>query len=298
MGGAESVEVSCNPPVLQVPGLVLDNSECGGGASDEFEQPVREWNDGLVGMVNPGVDVDDGWGSGADIGVGEACDSEVVHLLDPLGGSIDAFRGEDLEAGVMAIILDVARRGSGESVLVVQDLLLQTGESVVERVDRLFVILFPLFDGFGKAFNDVGEEGDSELGWIALKEVEGGPRGEWRALVAWVVEHADRVKEWRIQGGTLGGVNSLERSKDCSSGVVGRRLWRGVGGRDPKLNGERRSGSGGNKWGDRTSGSRGHGGFDGGVDGVVRHCAMVEELSDDCEETVVVFILSRGCLRW
>ena len=158
------------------------------------------------------------------------------------------------------------------------------------------MILFSFFDGFGKAFDDVGEEGDGELSWIALEEIEGGPRGEWRALVVRVVEHADWVKEWRIQRGTLSGTNGLEGGEDCSPSVIGRGFWRGVGGSDPKLNGERRSGSGGNERGNRTSGSRGHGGFDRGIDGVVRHRAIVEELSDDREETVVVFILSRGCL--
>ena len=160
------------------------------------------------------------------------------------------------------------------------------------------MILLPFLDRLGKAFDNVGEEGDGELGWITLEEVEGGPRGEWRALVVRVVEHADRVKEWWIQCGTLGGVNGLEGSEDGSPSVVGRGLWHGVGGSDPKLNGERRSGSGGNERGNRTSSSRGHGGLNRGIDGVVRHCAIVEELSDDHEEMVVVFIPSRGCLRW
>ena len=157
------------------------------------------------------------------------------------------------------------------------------------------MVLLSLLDGFRKTFDDVGEEGDGELGWIALKEVEGRLRGEWRALVARVVEHVDRIKEWRIQRGTLRGVNGLEHSEDRPSGVTGRGLWRGVGGRDPKLNGERRSGSGGNKRGNGTPCPRGHGGFGRGVNGVVRHRAIVEELSDDREETVVIFILSRGC---
>ena len=107
----------------------------------------------------------------------------------------------------------------------------------------------------------------------------------------------DRVKERPIQRGTLSRVNSLEGGEDRSPSVIGRWFWHGVGGSNPKLNRERRSGSGGNERGNRTSGSRGHGGLDRGVDGVVRHRAMVEELSDDREGTVVAFILSRGCLR-
>ena len=194
---------------------------------------------------------------------------EVIHLLDPLSRSIDALRGEDLEIGVMAIILDVARRGSGESVFIVQDLFLQAGEGVVEGVDRLLVVFFLLLDGFGETLDDVSEEGDGKLGRIALEEIEGGPWGEWRALIAWVVEHSNRVKEWWIQGGTLGWVNGLERSEDCSPSVVGGGLWRGVRGRDPKLNGVRRSGSGGNERGNRTSCSGRQRRFDGGVDGVI-----------------------------
>ena len=124
VGSAESVEVGSNSPVLQVPGLVLDNGKGGGWASDEFEQPVGEWNDGLFGMIDPGVYIDDGRGSTADIGVGEASNSEVVHLFDPLGRSVNALCGKDLEVGVVTVILDVAGRGSGESVLVVQDLFL------------------------------------------------------------------------------------------------------------------------------------------------------------------------------
>ena len=65
------------------------------------------------------------------------------------------------------------------------------------------MVFFPLLDGLGETLDDVSEEGDGELGWIALEEIEGGLQGEWRALVARVVEHADRVKEWRIQGGTV-----------------------------------------------------------------------------------------------
>ena len=204
-------------------------------------------------MVDPGIDVDDGRGGAADVSVGEASNSEVVHLLNPFGGSVDALCGEDLEIGVMAIILDVAGRGRGESVLVVQDLVLQPGESVVEGVDRLLVLLLPLFDGFSKAFDDIGEEGNGEFGRVALEEIKGGPRGEWRALITWVVEHADRVKERRIQCGTFGGINGLESREDCSPSVTGWGLWRGVRGSDPKLNGERRSRSGGNEWGNRTS---------------------------------------------
>ena len=160
MGGAESVEVSSDPPVLQVSGLVLDNGESGGGASDEVDQPVRERNDGLFGMVDSGIYVDDRRGGGANIGIGEACNPEVVHLFDPLGGLIDALCGEDLEVRVVTIILDVTRRGSGESVLVVQDLFLQAGESVVEGLDRLLVVFLPLFDGLSKTLDDVGEEGN------------------------------------------------------------------------------------------------------------------------------------------
>ena len=298
VGSPESVEVGCDPPVLQISGLVLDDGESGGRASNDLEQPVGEWNDGLVRVVDPGIYVDDGRGSGADIGVGEAGDSEVVHLLDPFGRSIDALCGEDLEVRIVAVIFDVAGRGSGEGLLVMQDFLLQAGEGVVERVDRLLVVLLSFLNGLGEAFNDVGEEGDSEFGWIALEEIEGGPRGEWRALVAWVVEHADRIKERWIQRGTLRGVNSLEGSEDRSPSVTGGGLWRGVRGSDPKLNGEWRSVAGGNERGNGTSCPGRQGGLDGGVDGVVRHSAMVEELSDDREETAVVFILSRGCLRW
>ena len=124
VGSAESVKIGPNSPVLQISGLVLDDGKGGGWASNEFEQPVREWNDGLFGMVDPGVYVDNGRGGTADIGIGEAGDSEVVHLFDPFGRSIDALCGEDLEVGVVAVVLDVARRGSGESVLIVQDLFL------------------------------------------------------------------------------------------------------------------------------------------------------------------------------
>ena len=223
---------------------------------------------------------------------------EVVHLLDPLSRSVDTLRGEDLEVGVVAIILDVAGRGSGEGVLVVQDLFLQAGKGVIEGVDRLLVVLFPFLDGFGEALDDVSEEGNGELSWIALKEIEGGPRGEWRALIARVVEHSNRVKEWQIQGGTLGWDDGLERGEDRFPSVVGRGLWRGVRGRDLKLNGERRSGFGGNERGNRTSCSGRQRRLDGGVNGVVRHCAIVVELSDDREETVVAFILGRGCFQW
>ena len=190
-------------------------------------------------------------------------------MLDPLGRLVNALRGEDLEVRVVAIILDVAGRGSGEGVLVMQDLFLQAGEGVVERVDRFFVVVLPFLDGLGKALDDVSEEGDGELSRIALEEIEGGPRGEWRALVARVVEHPNRVKEWRIQGGTLGWINGLERGEDGLPSVISGRLWRGVGGSDPKLNGERRSGSGGNERGDRASCSGRQRGFDGGVDGIV-----------------------------
>ena len=220
-------------------------------------------------MVDSGVHINNGWGGGADIGVGEACDSEVVHLFNPFGGSIDAFRGEDLEVGVVTVVLNVAGRGSGESVFIVQDFFLQAGEGVIEGVDRLLVVFFPFLDGLGKTFDDVGEEGDGKFGRIALEEIEGGPRGEWRALVTRVVEHASRVKEWRIQGGALRWVNGLERSEDCSPGVVSRGFWRGVRGRGLKSNGERRSGSGGNERGNRTSCSGGQRGFDRGVNGVV-----------------------------
>ena len=57
------------------------------------------------------------------------------------------------------------------------------------------MVLLLFLDGLGETLDDVGEEGDSELGRIALEEVESGPQGEWRALVVRVVEHADRVKE-------------------------------------------------------------------------------------------------------
>ena len=269
MGGAESIEVGPDSPVLQVAGLVLNNGESGGRTSDKLEQPVREWDDGSLGMVDPGVYVDDGRGGGTDIGVGKAGDLEVVHLLDPFGQSIDALRGEDLEVRVVAIVLDVTGRGSGEGVLVVQDLFLQTGEGVIEGIDRFLVVFLPFLNGFGKAFDDIGEESNSELGRIALEEVKGGPQGEWRALVGRVVKHADRIKEQWIQCGTLRGVNGLERGEDRPSSVAGGGLWCGVRGSDPKLNGERRSGSGGNKRGNGTSCPRGHGGFDRGVDGVV-----------------------------
>ena len=88
----------------------------------------------------------------------------------------------------------------------------------------------------------------------------------------------------------------MEDGEDGLSGVVAGGLWRGVRGSDPKLNGERRGGSGGNERGNGTSGSRGHRGLGRGVDGVIRHCAMVERLGDDREEMVVIFILLRGCL--
>ena len=297
VGGPESIEVGCDPPVFQVSGLVLDDGESGGWASDDLEQPIREWNDGLLRVVDPGVHVNDGRGSGSDVGVGKASDSEVVHLFDPFGRSIDAFCGEDLEVRVVAIVLNIAGRGNGEGLLVVQDLFLQAGKGVVEGVDCLLVVLFSLLNGLGEALDDVGEEGDREFSRVALEEVEGGPRGEWRTLVARVVEHADRVKEWRIQCGTVGGVNGLERREDCSSSVTGGGLWRGVRGSDLKLNGERRNVAGGNERGDGTPCPRRQGGLDGGVDGVVRHCAMMEGLDDDREETAIVFILSRGCFR-
>ena len=223
----------------------------------------------MLRVVDPGIYINDGWGGGADISVGEACDSEVVHLLNPFGGSVNTLRGKDLKVGIVAIVLDVAGRGSGESVFVVQDLFLQAGEGIVEGVDRLLVVFFPLLDGLGKTLDDVGEEGDSKFGRIALEEIEGGPRGEWRALVARVVEHASWVKEWQIQGGAFGWVNGLECSEDCSPSVVGGGLWRGVRGRGPKSNGERRGRSGGNERGNRTSCSGGQRGFDRGVNGVV-----------------------------
>ena len=59
MGGAEPVEVSSNSPVFQVSGLVLDDGESGGRASDKLDQPVGERGDWLVGMVNSSVYVDD-----------------------------------------------------------------------------------------------------------------------------------------------------------------------------------------------------------------------------------------------
>ena len=124
VGGPESIEVGCDSPVLQISGLILDDGESGGWASDDLEQPVGEWNDGLLRVVDSGVYVDDGRGGGSDIGVGGASDSEVVHLFDPLGRSIDAFCGEDLEVRVVAVILDIAGRGSGEGLFVVQDLFL------------------------------------------------------------------------------------------------------------------------------------------------------------------------------
>ena len=191
----EPIEVSSNSPVLQISGLVLNDGEGGGRAGEEIDQPVREWDDGLFGMIDPGIHIDNGGGSGTNVGIGKACDSKVVHLLDPLGGSIDAFRSEDLEVRVVAVVLDVARRGSGEGVFVMQDLLLQAGESVVKGVDRLLMFFLSLFDGFGEAFDDVGEEGNGELGRIAVEKIQGRPRGEWRALVIQVVKHADRIKD-------------------------------------------------------------------------------------------------------
>ena len=134
---------------------------------------------------------------------------------------------------------------------------MQAGEGVVERVDRLLVVFLALFDCLSEAFDDVGEEGDGEFSRIALEKVEGGPWGEWRALIIGVVEHADRVKERRIQRGTLRGVNGLEGREDGPSSVVTRGLRRGVGGSNPKLNRERRRGFGRNKRGNRTSCSRG-----------------------------------------
>ena len=298
MRSVEPIEIGSNSSVLQISGLVLNDGEGGGRASEEVNQPVREWDNRLFGVVDPSVYINDRGGGGADISIGEACDLEVVHLLDPFGRSIDALRSEDLEVRVVAVVLDIARRGSGEGVFVMQDLLLQAGEGVVEGVDRLLVLFLSLFDGLSETLNDVGEEGNGEFSRIAVEKIQGGPWGEWRALVVWVIEHADWIKDWRIQCGTLRRYDGLERGEDRLSSVIGRRLWRGVGGSNPKLNGERRSGFGGNERGNRTSGSRRHGGFDRGVDGVVRHRAMVEELSDDCEETVVVFIPSRGCFRW
>ena len=59
VGGAEPVEVSSDSPVLQVSGLVLDDGESGGRASDKLKQPVGEWGDRLVRMVDPSVYVDD-----------------------------------------------------------------------------------------------------------------------------------------------------------------------------------------------------------------------------------------------
>ena len=297
VGGPESIEVGCDSPILQVSGLVLDDGESGGWAGDDLEQPIREWNDGLLRVIDPGIHVDDGRGGGSDVGVGEAGNLEVVHLFDPLGRSIDAFCGEDLEVRVMAIVFDIAGRGSGEGLLVVQDLFLQAGKGVVEGVDCFLMVFLSLLNGFGEAFDDVGEEGDCEFSWVALEEIEGGPRGEWRALVARIVEHPDRVKEWWIQRGTVRGANGLERREDCSSSVAGGGLWRRVRGSDPKLNGERRNVAGGNERGDGAPCSRRQGRLDGGVDGVVRHRAMVEGLDDDCEETAVIFILSKGCLR-
>ena len=211
----------------------------------------------MVGVIDPGVYVDDGRGGRANIGIGEASDSKVVHLLNPLCRSVDSLCSEDLEVWVVAIVLDVAGGRSGEGLFVVQDFFLQTGEGVVERVDRLFVVFLSLFDRFGETLDDVGEESDGELSRIALEEVEGGLRGEWRALITGVVEHTDRVKERRIQRGTFRGVNGLEGCKDGSPSVVTRGLRRGVGGSDPKLNGERRRGFGGNKRGDRASCSGG-----------------------------------------
>ena len=49
------------------------------------------------------------------------------------------------------------------------------------------MVFLSFLDGFGKAFDDVSEEGDGELGRIALEEIESRPRGEWRALIVWVV---------------------------------------------------------------------------------------------------------------
>ena len=60
VGGAKSIEVGCDSPVLQVSGLVLDDGKGGGWAGNDFEQPVREWDDGLLGVVDSGVYVDDG----------------------------------------------------------------------------------------------------------------------------------------------------------------------------------------------------------------------------------------------
>ena len=119
------------------------------------------------------------------------------------------------------------------------------------------MVLLSFLDSLGEAFDDVGEEGNREFSRIALEEIEGGLWGEWRTLVARVVEHADRIKEWRIQRGTLRGVNGLEHSEDCSSSVTGGGLWCGVRGSDPKLNGERRSVAGGNERGNGASCPRG-----------------------------------------
>ena len=124
VGSAESVEVGPDSPVFQVSGLVLNDGKSGGWAGDEFEQPVGEWNDGLFGMVNPGIHIDNGGGGAADIGIGETGDSEVVHLFDPLGRLVNALRGKDLEVGIVAVVLDVAGGRSGEGVFVMQDLLL------------------------------------------------------------------------------------------------------------------------------------------------------------------------------
>ena len=124
VGSAESIEVGSDSPILQVSGLVLDDGESSGRTSNEFKQPVREWDDGLLGVVDPGVHVNNRGGGRANVSIGEACDLEIVHLFDPFGGSVDALRGEDLEVRVVAIIFDVARRGSAEGVLIMQDLLL------------------------------------------------------------------------------------------------------------------------------------------------------------------------------
>ena len=134
-------------------------------------------------MVISCVDINDGRSGRADIGVGEASDVQVVHLLDPLGGSIDPLSSEDLEVGVVSIVLNISGWGSGEGFFVMQDLVLQTGKSVVEGIDCLLVVFLPFFDGLSETLDDVGKEGNGELGWIALKKVKGGLRGEWRALV-------------------------------------------------------------------------------------------------------------------
>ena len=124
VGSAESVKIGSDSPVLQVSGLVLDDGKSGGWASDEFKQPVREWDNRLFRVVDSSVHVDNGRGGTADISIGETGDPEVVHLFDPFGRSVNAFCGKDLEVRVVAVILDIARRGSGESVLIVLDLLL------------------------------------------------------------------------------------------------------------------------------------------------------------------------------